>query len=544
MPNLKTLLEATMPFTAARGVGVDLFAKRLPPGAPISVPEPSPVPVTRLGPKITNTEVIDVNPIWQWTHAGSAPARFSGVTCKVRGMGLNYQMAMPVLDSLDFGDIQVTLLSNGSTVTLPLQTSFLAMKFFLPDGKTPASNVGFWRLEANTDASLLLVFAFELAGSTVIPMSADKLDVLGSSLMPEVKPPEIATIEEIVNATIGPPRFIVAASLTCCKERPDFEAGGVLGAARIYPHVMVVSNTALSRIESTVTVTRPAKTMPHDPEMMSAIEAIFMEDTNTDHTITGIGPPLPHWNNFFDYYSLDPIKDFGTSEVTFVDRKKQARFIAGGIQRCTGDLTQPITNFYEPITTFLKVKGQGEFDNVHLAPHMQTSLLTPLGVPVSFPNIRMAPFCIHDCLHMHTRWGMPAGAQPAAVQGFRGDNEPYAVAGAPLVPINQSVYIKMTSPSSFRYRAVAEGPVTKGRWQCFMHHGMAYACDLAPNSGELMFVGARTGVEAYAALHSEPFQTLTGLTSIAAFYWRLRFGGFMGTVLERIKILDLALCRS
>ena len=132
---------------------------------------------------------------------------------------------------------------------------------------------------------------------------------------------------------------------------------------------------------------------------------------------------------------------------------------------------------------------------------------------------------------------------PQARSPVRG-REPYAVPGAPLVPTNQSVFIQMMSPSSYRYRAVAEGPITKGRWQCFMHHGMAYACDIEPISGEAIFGMARAMVESFAVLHTEPFQTLTGLTSVAAFYWRLRFGGFTGTVLERIKILDLTLCRS
>ena len=54
-----------------------------------------------------------------------------------------------------------------------------------------------------------------------------------------------------------------------------------------------------------------------------------------------------------------------------------------------------------------KLGGQGEFDNLHIAPRMtvKPDLLKLNPKLQGLDSIVMAPFCIHDCFHMHWRWG-------------------------------------------------------------------------------------------------------------------------------------------
>jgi len=87
----------------------------------------------------------------------------------------------------------------------------------------------------------------------------------------------------------------------------------------------------------------------------------------------------------------------------------------------------------------------------------------------------MAPFCVHDCLHVHWRWGRasPDLMNPKWVRGWVGD-QPYREAGAPMVAPNQDVTLTLPSPYSMRYTARIHAPVA-GRWQIVMHHGAAYA---------------------------------------------------------------------
>jgi hypothetical protein len=87
-------------------------------------------------------------------------------------------------------------------------------------------------------------------------------------------------------------------------------------------------------------------------------------------------------------------------------------------------------------------------------------------------NVAMAPFCIHDCFHMHWRWSN--GPDDPQVKGWVA-NRPFAKAGAPLlVPGNQGVTLEMHSPVSFTYTAKAEG-CPASEWEIILHHCGAYA---------------------------------------------------------------------
>jgi hypothetical protein len=91
-------------------------------------------------------------------------------------------------------------------------------------------------------------------------------------------------------------------------------------------------------------------------------------------------------------------------------------------------------------------------------------------------QIATAPFCVHDCFHIHWRWGSWVTERPYC--GWKGDI-PHAEPGAPMVRDNQDVTLRMTSPSSVVYRGrIADSAA--GSWQILNHHGCAYAIDVFP----------------------------------------------------------------
>jgi hypothetical protein len=579
VPNLFALLEETMLFTAARGAGKDPLSLRLHPGDRVEVPEPRPV-------KSDDPATVLVNPIWQWTHDAAFPATFDHVTVKHRDMG---HRRMKVLDRVEFEDVVVTEHGGGRTFTLPIQSRFVATKFFLPSGRIPDADAGWWRLESEVDASLLLVFAYQLRAGALQPLSLKELDVLGDDLMPprgSASSLYSCTIDGSHGATarVCVPRFLLAVSLTCGKERNDCEPGQLLGAARLWPQVMAMSNVRLGGISAPIHLVRPGKTdHQHHEEMEREVGAVYFTDTNRDGRTwrAGLGekagPPLPYWDNIFDYYDVSPFdsyhdkkpdpfqdpKQLERGEVCFVDaRMKKQRIVSQMIQRAAYP-SRLFTSFegyldkaYEAPELFKKMPFQGEFDNVHLATRMRLEF--PFGARGEEPwptrvekGIVMAPFCVHDCFHTHLRWGEFAQAKPPKSNvGFDDDGNPNSQRLSPLVPRNQSVFVKLTAPHALRYRAFVH-TVLPGHWQVINHHGSYYAIGAWPGDGRMDLVPK--AISLLGAVAAEPFTNTSAgdfpSDSWAATYWRLRFGGWQlpdrdeQHIIERLRILDLKECR-
>jgi hypothetical protein len=304
--------------------------------------------------------------------------------------------------------------------------------------------------------------------------------------------------------------------------------------------------------------------------MGDTLAPLLAADANDAH-----GSPLPLWSNVFDYVVTDPVADIGligggdkdgsgSNWMTVVDPSKGTRTIQGKINReATGHVPDLLS-----LSDFTKNAAQGEFDNLHIAPPMK---FTAKDGTV-FDTVKMAPFCVHDCMHTHFRWGnflkfdltqaianipmVPAGirkmlgALPKSNHGFVG-RQPYApVEGTPLVPGNQTVKVGLTSASSFRYLGLAAGPIKAATWPVFNHHGSAYALNIPDAAAAI----AQTAVQQYASVMSEPFSlpgaVASGLLDVdplgawPQFYHRLRFTGTStGPFTERVHILDLAGCR-
>ena len=383
--------------------------------------------------------------------------------------------------------------------------------------------------------------------------------------------PDPVTVGEVKNIVVSPLRILVCFGLTCCKERNDFEPGGVLGANRVYPHVLLMSSMQLKAANAVITVTRPPSTTPShvDREMGPIIRPILFTDSNLP-TGNTVGPALPHWDNMFDYHELDPIGQ-GLKTITVVDgdpaskrakERKQSGLLAKEKEFPIAGAT--LTDFYD-LADLRKMPRQGEFDNLHVAPRMTIPPIGPFSRTadpgfrflMNMDNVIMAPFCVHDCLHTHFRWGVnPLGflgnlvlTFPDSAKGFDGSFHPNTIDGAPQVPHNQSVNISFLSGNSFSYEGIVHGPVEPGRWHVFFHHGMSYANELWDVS---TVDTARTAVELAATAKGEhffnknepPTPSLNAGDFFSVFYWRLRFGGAQNLAMERLLIQNKAGARA
>ena len=132
-----------------------------------------------------------------------------------------------------------------------------------------------------------------------------------------------------------------------------------------------------------------------------------------------------------------------------------------------------------------KLPGQGTFDNLHLAPRMRAH--TAIGTPeMSAPEwqsslntldtVLLAPFCEHDCMHTHWRWGLAfeggtstnekplCGFVASPEPRFAGTGAPFKKIGEPMVPLNQDIDIGFGSNSQLVYSArISE--IAPGVWQ-------------------------------------------------------------------------------
>jgi hypothetical protein len=560
--------------------------------------------------------------LWSWAHRASEPAKVTDLTCRVR----DAQFAeYKVLESIEWGledpvgtfknAVRVTN-SAGVAIELPLTQRFVHWKWvavagYLPDDATPL-----WRLKALHDRSLVVAFVYDLDPSTSQPVpmreaaqsdpnraaELEKLEKVARELTAEAAasagpedssaPGTLAKVDDMTwvgrmqldsfmeghgaesavggevgeqcTAKTGAPRILVVLSLTVCRERADFEPGGIVGMARLYPHVMVWANVPLSKIEGSVRFDRPARTTPMGPasekghecckghdSMSPDINAILVTDVNKDEskiTMGGLLPPLPFWSNMFAYYRTEAPTYFKQQRLHMVRTDKPdlrdnddgwivRDIVGGGVSRTVG-----------------KAPRQGAFDNIHMAPKMKlvdvqkVAFKSPGDTEGIFPverytmgldDITMAPFCAHDCFHLHWRWGTEASKKWSLGWDATG---PYKTPGAPMVPVNQDVYFWFRSKSSFTYHVVVSPKpgtsyIMPGDCQTLMYHGAAYAVAV---SGAFQTWMAKQGVSTFASppwfireytdsLSQQNTEIIEANDSWSMFYWWLRFKGeFVG----------------
>jgi hypothetical protein len=94
---------------------------------------------------------------------------------------------------------------------------------------------------------------------------------------------------------------------------------------------------------------------------------------------------------------------------------------------------------------------QGEYDNLHIHPYVGFD--DPAGAGKTDdqgkPMVE-APIAADECVHLHWRWGknLPGSAitpnLAKALRGYSKDNQPNFTDGAPLIPANQTLRIKIS----------------------------------------------------------------------------------------------------
>lgn len=539
MPSFVELVTEAMPMLAARNGGRQNEVH-----GDFRAAEPS--PTNDNGEGMPSEACVLDNRIWQFAQRASKPGCFEDVKVWSRGMGMNYSHGVPVLREIEFSDVVVKR-EDGTEFRLPLEPEFVVQRFAVDGGSIPKSDIGLWQLEARTDVSLLVAFAYEEVGGNIVPMPLADILALGASFMPAANLPPpcldiLATDDMTARVCIDNVRYLVLVSLTTCRERSDFAPGDLNGFARFYPHAMVMANLHLDRVEVEVTLERPAKAMTHgDPEMGAEVKALLVTDSNKPHGAFDWIPgaknlPVPVTSNIYDYYLVDPDRRLGASglprEVTLADhRRDHPRRIASCVAREGGE--------WESIE---KEPRQGQFDNVHLAPRMRLAFaeVTPAGELETkhLDEIVMTFICLHDCVHMHVRWAAWAGEK--ATRGFR-HGLAYAADGAPGVPENQSVFARFPNSHTMVYRAQAH-QCREGAWQVFCHHGAAYAVDEWPGTKAAFVRGAlrRAIDESDKGAVIYPNMPLAR-KSWASFYWRCRWRGAVTeganptTAMERLE---------
>lgn len=582
MPTLQDVLEQTYVFRAAGSNG----PTKLKPDADVSIPAP------KFTGSLDDESLWPNAAIWEWEHRGTEP----GVIRKGRILDrrFDYKMRSAVFEELRVKAVETEI--NGHPCSLPLDPSFVLAKYHLAAGRLSGKDL----ITANTDESLLVVFGYVLTQEaertpTIKPLTIERVEELSDDLFPSLGAEQQTefTVEEggWIDLVVDEQRILVAFSAVFCKEAKNCEPGGVLAAAKLYPHVMLISNFPLKNTQAELFIDRPQKpTMlsltgkeMHDhgssdeSHGMGPIAPVFFTDTNEGRMKPpfNVGPPLPYWHILFDYYNLAPRLDVlfrkqdqrphpGTrdAEVCVVSSAAKRRFTSPCVQRAK-PVKHPATyrgkpdesTFYEGLSSFEKFDRQAEYDNLHLAPPMKWVFETNQGTidaeVVVLDDIVMAPFCVHDCLHTHFRWGgTPDYPDKEYTRGFEG-RRPFRKKGAPMVPEGQSVYIKLDSEHSFTYRAVQES-TPAGEWETYYHHGSFYAITADTTVASAMWV-AMIGVQRIAAESHEPFvmktnfwpsSVLSGKVYFSPFYWRLRYAGYiMRASPPSTKLIDVKLER-
>lgn len=464
---------------------------------------------------------------------------------------------------------------RGTSVELPLEERFRLATFWTTGGALVEDESVRYPLKALHDQGLVYVFAYDVPvlGDNVMSLrDADHpdatevekflsacrslssisseddrsaTDVLFADDLWQPEAPDDESIGILGDLSPGeilmrPTRVIVAIAVTFCKERDDYVMGHfdpatyVVGMARLYPQVLTLSSRTLELVESAVRLTRPTHTtivgghVCGCGEMLTDIGMGFWNDVNAGNELnSSLASYFPYWENIFNYYLADPDQD-----AAFLNRRTRFVHAYGGgptvIEGCVYRWSFPESEPKERFGRIERMSRQGAFDNVHLAPRMRVRqdfdyavvINTRMGEPVRVPfdrsawkmdRVVMAPFCAHDCFHMHTRWGDAVGAE-RHTKGFTGAG-PYRGAAAPMVPINHGVSIVALGPNAFIW-AEESTNVRPDEWDIGCYPGSGYACFVGGNI-EL----ARSMMQRQASQQLMPPPE----TSWALFYWHLRY---------------------
>lgn len=419
-----------------------------------------------------------------------------------------------------------------------------------PTEADPATDADSWSLSA-TDVP----WSFRGDQGELMPMAAQA-------------PTPQGEIGGTVQAEASRAVVLVMLSLATCRERGEFEPEDVVGVARLFPNAIVKASIPLSKIELTARLDRAETTMRRGDAQSAGccrafdatddvLRAMLVTDSNEWQLI-----PLPHWPNMFQYYMTDPFAKAPLQRIRVVSRDLafEREDDSGWVER------EQLLDIFKT-RTVAKQPRQGEYDNVHISPRLQLvrcpsvkivggSYEGPTIVPVDrtamrLDDIAMAPFCAHDCFHMHFRWS--TASKGVWTLGW-GQSGPNLVPGAPMVPVNQDVHLWFRGPASLSYHATVYPRLDEPQIEALtihpvLHHGAGYAVATA---GWVLSKAAQLAVGTLVTgqhFLDENGNEISSMDSSAMFYWRLRYkmelsaDGSSCSAVERVIIHDEASAR-
>ncbi|RKH27966.1 hypothetical protein D7Y13_36855 [Corallococcus praedator] len=541
MPNLDALLKDTMLLTAAPGAPFQEFGGDA--GTSESAASPS------------------VGDRWAWTHDLSNAGRVTHLTYDLQDTPWYAAQTVTVLDELVWHPIE--LVHRGMPMTLELSKEFLLRKYEASQGSIHEEPFRYW-IPATLDRSMMLVFGFQVnlrgpAGAiTLEPIPRDVLswdDFMPPANPPTPPKPPVMKVKrtEMGTLRLTPLRVLVCAEFVCCTERNDYTPGNMARTSRFRPHLMLMSNRPLDKMAAKISIRRPPMTTmahqmpepspgepPHDPhaphdhhgahEMSTPARGLAYDQDEMVHEMaTGMwsdsNTAAVYWRKIANV-TFPPLWSSIFSRVS-TDLPAGTAFLMASPDLKGGDgFNANIWSGHEYKTEQQQLMNrQGYFDNIHVAPPMRA----PKSVRDFVKNsplykldaIAMAPFCIHDCLHMHWRW------LPAEEKWLWGWDEtgPYKAQGEPHIPVNQHLRVELESTHAFAYCVRADTGLEAGHWQYILHEGLAYGNTADKEWLAKFMLGGMQFLDNWPA---------AAKTSWAMFYWFIRHWHLNGVVRERL----------
>jgi hypothetical protein len=488
MRGLNEVLTETLIGATHDPAGGESFARHS--GVPTFAPA-----AARTDPAIAD---IEKRPIWHMTIPNGAFDRITNLTCAVH----DGHHPSTVCESVSWSSFVVKIAEG--EIELPLSEMYRVQTRTLVGGER-RSNHPTWPLFAQNDIALEHVFAYDVEPGRKCQPIPDSM-IMSDRFMAR-------SVVEKVEGRIGDPsidvpvtgmRIVTVVGVACNKARADFDPGNLLLSARLYPTAMFLSSLPVTEAKATIRLARPPEQPAHGKDMSPYLRSGIFSDNNNPTTprnnavtrfleslaettrspaamltsffvsrLAREAPELPippHWDNIFAYYQADI-------------REGEYVVIRPRLEECSRANQNTIHPALKKWASSLhKVAGQGAYDNVHIAPTMfldPAPDITPEKyndeMRDKFHDIVMAPFCIHDCLHIHWRWSLSNRTKQNL--GWSAKGVPYSQEGAPMVHPNQTVRIKIKD-TALDYMVNVMEP-RSGEWQILMHHGCGYAMGLS-----------------------------------------------------------------
>jgi hypothetical protein len=433
------------------------------------------------------------------------------------------------------------------------------------------------RLRTNLDKLLRLRRVFEMDSGAALSDADGKQSVRDTILADDDWRP---IPEKVWAETNGPPsgvapipaRVLVLVSLAVCREKDDFTPapGGVLkltGMGRFYPQIVVKATIPLEHVDTAVRLKRPPRTTIEDGlpcgcvEMKDEIFTGLFTDRNEVGPDAGTwievaanlpaqagnalnslyGATVPNWSFIFDYRTREPVKEYLGSPIVVVDpRRNKVRTLDDAVER--NGMSSKVK----------KLRREGAFDNIHCAPRMKfppgtrariagqpdhrtgrvvggidvalEDVQVKAGHSVDLLDVVMAPFCAHDCFHLHWRW---TDTSVQAPQMGWSETAPFCVPGGTMIPHHHRLQLLIEGPAQFALMedawALPEKPIPADTFEIFYSFGAAFALSADTLSARAIRQQVEDSSPVFFVDPAKPNERIKATNSWTAFYVKMQY---------------------